>query len=69
MKKKVNIPKPSCASCDRARDEKICFTDTGTGTKGCPTLTATDVLADANKEYEKPDTGTFRACPAEHLSS
>jgi uncharacterized metal-binding protein len=59
MKKKVNIPIPSCASCDRARDEKICFTDSGTGTKGCPTLTATDVLADANKEYEKPDVGEF----------
>ena len=59
MKKKVNIPKPSCASCDRARDEKICFTDSGTGTKGCPTLTATGVLADANKEYEKPDVGEF----------
>lgn len=59
MTKKTKRPIPSCASCDKARDEKICFTDTGTGTKGCPTLTATDVLADANKEYEKPDIGEF----------
>ena len=59
MKKKANPPIPSCASCDRTRDEKICFSETGTGTKGCPTLSAKKVLADANKEYEKADVGEF----------
>jgi uncharacterized metal-binding protein len=59
MKKSAKHPKPACASCDKARDDKICFTENGTGAKGCPTLTAQDVLADANKEYEKTDIREF----------
>lgn len=59
MKKSAKRPKPACASCDKARDDKICFTESGTGAKGCPTLIAQDVLADANKEYEKPNIREF----------
>jgi uncharacterized metal-binding protein len=59
MKQGTNSPPPSCASCNKERDAKICFTETGSGTKGCPTLTAQDVLADANQEYLKPGVGEF----------
>jgi uncharacterized metal-binding protein len=58
-KKIVKPPSPSCASCDKERDAKICFSKTGGGTRGCPTLTAQDVLAEANQEYAKPDVAEF----------
>jgi uncharacterized metal-binding protein len=59
MKKTAKRPRPACASCDKERDNKICFIESGTGAKGCPTLTAKDILAAANKEYEKPNIGEF----------
>jgi uncharacterized metal-binding protein len=59
MKKRAESPAPSCASCNQERDAKICFSETGSGAKGCPTLTAPDILADANQEYLKDDIGEF----------
>ena len=50
---------PSCASCDIPRAKKICMNDKGTAFKGCPSVTRKQVLADANREYEKPDVGEF----------
>lgn len=44
--------KPSCATCDLERNERVCMREEGRGGKGCPTLTRTGVLAEANREYE-----------------
>jgi uncharacterized metal-binding protein len=46
--------RPSCASCELKTQERICFTEEGKSSKGCPTLTRRDVLKEANKEYEMP---------------
>ncbi len=50
---------PSCASCTSDIPEKVCFTSEGRGYKGCPTVTRKELLAEANKKYEKEDTKTF----------
>ena len=43
---------PSCASCQLKTHARICFAENGTGSKGCPTLTRKEILAQANKEYD-----------------
>jgi uncharacterized metal-binding protein len=50
---------PSCATCPNENPNKICMTSKGSSHKGCPTLTRKDLLAKANREYEKPETGLF----------
>ena len=50
---------PSCASCDLEVNRKICYTEEGVGSKGCPTLTDENVLMEANKQYEVPEIGEF----------
>ena len=35
------------------------MSDEGRGSKGCPTLTKKEILAEANKEYEAPETMEF----------
>jgi uncharacterized metal-binding protein len=52
-------PIPSCASCTTERSKKICSSETGIATKGCPTVTAKDIMDAANKEYSDPGTGLF----------
>ena len=42
---------PSCASCPHEVRGKICFSQKGKGSRGCPTLTRKQVLRQANKEY------------------
>ena len=59
MKKKAAKGRPSCASCELTWAERICMTEAGRGSAGCPTVTREDVLADANKEYERPDRRAF----------
>ena len=49
----------SCASCTLDIHERICYTEEGTGSKRCPTLTREDVLAKANAEYEAQDICEF----------
>jgi uncharacterized metal-binding protein len=44
----------ACASCDVDSAERICQEEDGRGGKGCPTLTRTDVLAEANDAYSDP---------------
>jgi uncharacterized metal-binding protein len=44
----------SCASCELETRERICYTEEGRSSKGCPTLTRREVLKEANKEYEAP---------------
>ena len=57
MKKSKRNPPPSCATCVLEIRKKICLTEEGTGSKGCPTLTQKEVLIEANKEYEVPEIG------------
>lgn len=52
MKKNKRNSLPSCASCKLGIHERICYTEEGTGSKGCPTLTREDILAKANAGYE-----------------
>ena len=53
-------PRPAaCAACDIDIPEKICMTDEGTASKGCPTVSRRQVLAESNREYEKPDIREF----------
>lgn len=49
---------PSCATCD-VETERICSVESGRPGKGCPTLTRTEVLEAANKEYASPDIREF----------
>ena len=59
MKKSKRNSPPSCASCKLEIRKRICFTEEGVGSKGCPTLTHDEVLIKANKEYEQPEIGEF----------
>ena len=43
---------PSCAACEVERADRICMTETGKNSKGCPTLTRREILKQANREYE-----------------
>lgn len=59
MNNTKKTPHASCASCKTERPQKICSSKNGIATKGCPTVTAQEVLDSANKEYNDPDTGLF----------
>jgi len=59
MKKQKRAPLISCASCGLETNERICMGEEGSGSKGCPTLTQKDLLNEANKEYEVPETKEF----------
>jgi len=50
---------PTCASCDVDKSLRICATPDGTAGKGCPTVLRKEVLAEANREYEDPETREF----------
>lgn len=54
MEEETNHRFPSCASCELETRERICYTEEGRSSKGCPTLTRKEVLKEANKEYESP---------------
>lgn len=47
-------PAPACAACDQVVAKRVCVTPKGTGTKGCPTLTRTALLAAAREAYADP---------------
>jgi len=53
------VPLPSCASCEIIIPKKICFSSQGAGSKGCPTLLKTQVMNEAEKEYQNPRTKEF----------
>jgi uncharacterized metal-binding protein len=57
--KEKRSPLPSCASCELGMMSKICIMESGTGPKGCPTLTRQSVLKEANREYELPEIKEF----------
>ena len=55
-KKKLSA---SCATCDIPAGKKICFSENGTGSKGCPTLLQQDLLEETRKIYEDPEIFEF----------
>ena len=55
MPKKKKTPPPACASCDHAEMKKVCVDEDGHSSKGCPTLVYNDVLAEADKEYDRSE--------------
>lgn len=50
---------PDCAGCTKEPPNMVCMQSAGSGHKGCPTLTRKELLAHANSEYAKPETGAF----------
>jgi uncharacterized metal-binding protein len=52
-------PAPACASCDRPLARRICFSEEGVGSRGCPTLAQKSLLKEANREYEQPEVREF----------
>lgn len=50
---------PSCAACEVEGTDRICMTETGKNSKGCPTLTGREILNEANKAYQDPQTLEF----------
>jgi uncharacterized metal-binding protein len=59
MARKKRAVAPSCASCGLERSNRICMTETGKSSKGCPTLTRKKVLEAADREYNDPQTLEF----------
>ena len=59
MKKKKKVLPAGCASCEHEANKKICVDEAGLSSKGCPTLVSTDVLDEANREYEYPQIREF----------
>jgi uncharacterized metal-binding protein len=59
MKKSESKLYTTCASCGLEIPTRICMDNDGKGSKGCPTLTRKQVLAEANKEYNIPETREF----------
>jgi uncharacterized metal-binding protein len=59
MGDKTRKSTPSCAACDLEVFKRVCFTAEGVGSKNCPTLMDKKVLAEALKEYEKPEIREF----------
>ena len=59
MEKQKQTLFASCASCELELNKRICMTEEGTGSKGCPTLTRKQVLIDANKEYKVQEVREF----------
>lgn len=52
MEKERESLHPACASCSLDRFKRICITEEGKGSKGCPTLTRVKVLDGVRKDYE-----------------
>ena len=55
MAKKKNTPLPDCASCEHEAVKKVCMDAEGLSSTGCPTLVYNDVLAEADKEYDRSE--------------
>ena len=49
----------SCASCDLDNPKKICMTEEGSASKGCPTVTKEEILNESNKEYNVTEIREF----------
>ena len=49
----------ACASCGLPAGKKICFSENGKGSKGCPTLLQEELLQETRKIYEDPEVFAF----------
>lgn len=58
-KNKGNRTRPACASCRSDFHEKLCLSEKGRASKGCPTISAKDVLEKANVRYYEQDVKEF----------
>ncbi|MCG6893396.1 MAG: DUF1847 domain-containing protein [Desulfobacteraceae bacterium] len=59
MEEKRDEISPSCAFCETTTGKKVCMEKGGVGAKGCPTLTRTELVEAANREYEDPQILNF----------
>ena len=59
MAKKKPKPAPGCAACEHEAGQKVCMNAEGLTSKGCPTIAYTDVLREADQEYDQADTLEF----------
>ena len=59
MNEKKTKVAPTCATCPNEMANMLCMHKEGTSHKGCPTVTRKKLLAQANRTYENPETGTF----------
>jgi uncharacterized metal-binding protein len=59
MAEHKKTPSPACASCGHEAAKKACVDEKGLGSKGCPTLAYDDVLAEADREYDRPEISEF----------
>ena len=59
MAEHKKTPSPACASCGHEAAMKACVDEKGLGSKGCPTLAYDDVLAEADREYDRPEISEF----------
>jgi uncharacterized metal-binding protein len=59
MKQGKKKDTPACAACTADFSSKLCMKEKGAAHKGCPTVTRKELLAQAAKEYDDPETRTF----------
>jgi uncharacterized metal-binding protein len=59
MNKTIKTLPSLCASCDLPPFDRICFSEKGKASKGCPTLSKKDLLEDSLKAYDDPGTWEF----------
>jgi uncharacterized metal-binding protein len=50
---------PSCACCETPLGGRICISEAGKASKGCPTVTQQAALEEASKTYETPEIWEF----------
>ena len=50
---------PACASCKPHMREKLCMNEEGKPSQGCPTLTRSEVLKEADAQYDLPSVREF----------
>lgn len=55
-KKKISA---SCAECTNQMPDMACMTENGATFKGCPTVSRSAVLSEANGRYQDPEIGRF----------
>lgn len=59
MAKQKKASSPECASCGHEAAKRVCVDENGLGSKGCPTLAYGGVLAEADREYDRPEIREF----------
>ena len=52
-------PSAACAACDTPAGAKICFSENGQGSPGCPTLFEKALLEETREIYKDPEVFEF----------